>query len=122
LALYNAGRSKKTAGNILLLGGTAVNVTKLLVDLTTSAKQSLTTSGNGLGTRVQSEQVSSAFYLVGGKMIIGVIPIKIGFSKKIDQAVDLYNKKILTIEIGLKIQETYFISNAYGFGLGLNFK
>jgi hypothetical protein len=122
LALYNAGRSKKTVGNILLWGGATVFATKLLVDLTTDTNRTSTTSGNGFVTGVQSERVSPALYIVGGAMIVAAIPIKIGFSKKIDKAVDLYNKKITNKEVGLKIEEAYFLSNAYGLGVGLKLR
>jgi hypothetical protein len=74
LALYNSGRTKKRVGNILLYSGIGIGF-----------------GGFAAGYVGDSNVVNPA--TIGGIVIaIVAIPIKSGYSKKIRDAVDLYNK------------------------------
>lgn len=116
LDLYNAGRSKKTVGNVLLIGGSTVFITKLMVDLTTSPNYRGSSNGYDLDKRV-----SPTLYFIGGAMVLTAIPIKIGFSKKIENAIDVHNREVLKNRVGFKVEESYFLANASGMGVGFRF-
>lgn len=90
LSLYNAGRSKKTWGNVLFYGGTSLVVANLVVGLTKD-DTSVSYPGNGYYPSVTSEPTSFTAAIIGGAMIIASIPIKIGYPKKIKSAISKYN-------------------------------
>lgn len=95
LSEYNSGRTKKTIGNILLIGGFAMITTDLLV---------------GLNADVE---YPSALTIVGTALVVAAIPIKIGFSKKIKNVVDQYNSQA---NVGMSSTEIQIITNKYGVG------
>lgn len=95
LALYNAGRNKKTWGNVLFYGGLGLITTNLIVGLNSD---NTTTSypGNGYYPSVKSERTNMTAAIIGGAMVIASIPIKIGYPKKIKSALGLYNNSLTT--------------------------
>jgi hypothetical protein len=104
LADYNAGRSKKTVGNILLIGGSAMVVTDLIIGIT--AKVGLQ-NGN-------EKDYPSALTFVGLAALAVAIPVKIGFSKKIKNVVTEYNNQSAT---GYNNPKLDLITNSNGIGL-----
>lgn len=90
LSLYNAGRNKKTWGNVLFYGGTSLVVANLIVGLTKD-DTTVTYPGNGYNPSIQSKPTSFTAAIIGGAMIIASIPIKIGYPKKIKSAIAKYN-------------------------------
>jgi hypothetical protein len=108
---YNAGRSKKTVGNVLLIGGSALIVTDLITALT--AKIDLQ---NG-----SEKGFPTALTYVGVAALIIAIPVKIGFSKKIKNVVSEYNNNLKVGSTEFKLQKAEFITNINGAGLRLSF-
>jgi hypothetical protein len=109
LAEYNAGRSKKTVGNILIIGGSALIVTDLITALTAKiALENETEKG-----------FPTALTYVGLASLLIAIPVKIGFSKKIKDVVSDYNKDLKVGSTNFKIQKTEFLTNSYGLGIRL---
>ena len=107
LELYNSGRNKKTIGNILLIGGLGL----ITADLINGAVNTTATNEN---------PYPSALTIVGGAFIIASIPIKIGYSKKIKQAVDEYNRTHpIEKTVGISNQKLEFVANGNGLGLRL---
>ena len=69
LADYNAGRSKKTIGNILLIGGSALVIGDLIVGATTDGNTTVT------GNSIQTESnYPSALTFVGLAAVAVAIP------------------------------------------------
>lgn len=117
LSLYNAGRSKKTWGNVLFYGGIGLVATNLIIGMNTDNS---TTSypGNGYYPSVKSEPTNMTAAIIGGALIVASIPIKIGFPKKIKSALSKYNDGLVnnykpapkttllasTNQIGLRIE------------------
>jgi hypothetical protein len=109
LAEYNAGRSKKTVGNILLIGGSAMVIGDLIVGATTDGNTTVT------GNSIQTESnYPSALTFVGLAALAVAIPVKIGFSKKIKNVVTEYNNQNAT---GYNTPKLDFITNGNGIGL-----
>ena len=109
LADYNAGRSKKTVGNILLIGGSAMVIGDLIVGATTDGNTTVT------GNSIQTESnYPSALTFVGLAAIAVAIPVKIGFSKKIKNVVTEYNNQWAT---GYNKPKLDLITNPNGIGL-----
>ena len=91
LANYNAGRSKKTIGNVLLIGGSALVIGDLIVGATTNGNTTVT------GNSIQTERnYPSALTFVGLAGLVIAIPVKIGFSNKIEKVVTDYNNQLTT--------------------------
>lgn len=103
LADYNAGRSKKTAGNILLYGGLGFLATDLLI-----------------GANADIEFPSALTY-VGLASLVIAIPVKIGFSKKIKNVVTDYNNQKATGNINFEPSNLNLITNSNGIGFRLTF-
>ena len=114
LADYNAGRSKKTVGNILLIGGFGFLTADLIQGLTTD--KTTVVPGNYYSIQgVQSENnYPSALTFVGLAAIAVAIPVKIGFSKKIKNVVTEYNNQSAT---GYNNPKIDLITNSNGIGL-----
>ena len=109
VADYNAGRSKKTVGNILLIGGSAMVIGDLIVGATTDGNTTVT------GNSIQTESnYPSALTFVGLAAIAVAIPVKIGFSKKIKNVVTEYNNQSAT---GYNNPKLDLITNSNGIGL-----
>ena len=96
LADYNAGRSKKMVGNVLLIGGLGLVVTDVLI---------------GANADVQ---FPSALTFVGLAAVVIAIPVKIGFSKRIKNVVSEYNNQFAT---GYNNPKLDLITNSNGIGL-----
>ena len=105
---YNAGRDKKTIGNVLLIGGPLLIVTDLILGLTADVG-----SPNG-----NQKTYPSVLTYIGFAAIAIAIPVKIGFSKKIRNVVSEFNSldKVGFVPNDNKL---YLISNSNGIGLRL---
>jgi len=92
LASYNAGRDKLTWGNVLLYGGLSLATFNLVQAVTMNT---IETDRYG---NITTKKTGPELAIVGGVMVLAAIPIKIGFSKKIQTAVDDYNQKVVCNE------------------------
>lgn len=101
LELYNAGRSKKTLGNVMIIGGLSAEIGWLAAAMT-SANNVSTTPG-----------------FIFGAIFIAGIPIKIGYSNKVKKAVDLMNENPPKA-VGF-IESYSIIINQNGVGIALKF-
>ncbi len=109
LADYNAGRSKKTAGNVLLIGGSTLILADLLSGVFSDGNTTVT------GNSIKSERnYPSALTFVGLAAVVIAIPVKIGFSKKIRNVVTEYNNQSAT---GYNKPKLDLITNSNGIGL-----
>jgi len=109
LADYNAGRSKKTIGNVLLIGGLGLMAIDVVVGANTDGNTTVT------GNSIQTERnYPSALTFVGLAAVVVAIPVKIGFSKKIKYVVTEYNNQNAT---GFNTPKLDFITNSNGIGL-----
>ncbi|CAN1562461.1 hypothetical protein MCETHM1_02719 [Flavobacteriaceae bacterium] len=100
---YDAGRTKKTVGNILMGAGIGF----IIGDLAAGATQDIT--------------YPTAFTFIGMAALVIAIPIKIGYSKKIKSAVDGYNKKVAVKDCDFKIESSSVIANQNGIGILFTF-
>ena len=107
LADYNAGRTKKTIGNVLLIGGPALLVTDLILGLT--AKIDI--------QNTSKKDYPSAITYIGLAAVVIAIPVKIGFSKKIKNVVTEYNNQVSTAYNPFNKQKLDLITNSNGIGL-----
>jgi hypothetical protein len=124
LADYNAGRSKKTAGNILLWGGLGFITSDIIRRIYTHDKYSVTRYDDSFFPRYQTKLVKkakfpSALGYVGLTLVTIALPIKIGFSKKIRNVVTEYNTQKATGNLDLNKQKLDFITNSNGIGFRL---
>jgi hypothetical protein len=103
LSEYNAGRTKKTVGNILMGAGIGF----IVGDLASGATQDIT--------------YPTAFTFVGMAALIIAIPVKIGYSKKIKSAVDGYNKQVAFQDSNFKIESSSVFANQNGIGILFTF-
>jgi len=110
LADYNVGRKKKTVGNVLLIGGSALIGTTLTVALIESEEIQLKNS---------TKNYVQALYIVGLASVIVALPVKIGFSKKIKNVVTQYNNQMVTGYKQFNKQKLDLITNSNGIGLRL---
>jgi len=112
LAEYNAGRSKKTVGNVLLIGGLGLIVTDLVIGANTDGNTTVT------GNTIQTERnYPSALTYVGLVALVVAIPVKIGFSKKIKNVVTEYNNQSTTGYNQFNNRKLDLITNSNGIGL-----
>ncbi|MFB9076743.1 hypothetical protein ACFFLS_23990 [Flavobacterium procerum] len=84
LKLYNAGRSKKTFGNVFFYSGLAIGTLNVI-------KAMATTNITAEGTAERTKMTGA---IIGGILVVASIPIKIGYPKKIKQALTSYNSKL----------------------------
>lgn len=106
---YNSGRSKKTAGNILLIGGMGLLAGDLMI---------------GLFSPYDVEEPNkrvypSALTYIGLTSVLVAIPVKIGFSKKIKNVVSEYNNQNTTGYKQVDYKKIEFITNSNGLGFRL---
>lgn len=114
LADYNAGRTKKTIGNVLIIGGFGFLAADLMLGLTTDGNTTVT------GNSIQTERnYPSALTYVGLAALVIAIPVKIGFSKKIKNVVTEYNNQATTGYNHFNKQKLDLITNSNGIGLRL---
>lgn len=92
LTFYNAGRNKKTWGNVLFYGGLGLIATNLIV---ASNTDNTTYSGSSNNPTIQSDKSSGTLAIIGGVLVAVSIPVKIGYPKKIKLAVEDYNKGLV---------------------------
>lgn len=112
LDLYNSGRTKKTAGNLLLYGS--------IVPITYFMKKAYYGNDIIMSNGAMTRDRQSLVPLFGGiAMIALAIPIKIGFSNKIREATALLNR--MQKSTACTNFETSFIANINGFGLAIEF-
>lgn len=100
---YNAGRSKKTLGNVLLIGGS----TLLVADL-------------GLAFYT-GQWKPNVLTIAGPAAMIAAIPVKIGFTKKIKSAIDGHNSDIVTSKTQPDRPLFAICANSCGVGLQIQF-
>jgi len=105
LDAYESGRMKKDFGNTLMIGGISLATISLASAL--------------YGPATPGEPPSVALPMIGGGMFIIGGLLKIGFKKKIQFAVDEFNK-LQTTSSNYE-PEYYFVSNQNGIGIKINF-
>ena len=110
--LYNAGRTKKTVGNVLLYGG----IGTLIIKHITVINANKVSNGN----LYDIKKTSNVLYGVGAGIVLLSIPIKIGFQKKIKKAISLMNDEVQKPKTAF-IEKATFISNSNGFGVSITF-
>ncbi|MFH6992976.1 hypothetical protein [Flavobacterium sp. FlaQc-48] len=104
MALYNAGRSKKTWGNVLFYGGLGLVATNLIVAMNTdniTSASGTVSYNNGSGSNpvagyasAQSKPANMTAAIIGGAFILASIPVKIGYLKKVRSAAKKYNGSV----------------------------
>ncbi len=118
LADYNAGRSKKTVGNVLLLGGLGFLTADLIRGVTASGITS-TPTGGGYYNLESEKTYPKVMTYIGVASILIAIPVKIGFSKKIKNVVTDYNNQKATGFNQYNNPKLDLITNSNGLGLRL---
>lgn len=98
---YNIGRTKKTVGNVLLLGGATLSYGILAVQLS------------------EGKPVSTGLVAVGLISMLVAIPVKIGFTKKIKHVVSEFNNQKAIGANNFKVDNLDIIANSNGFGIKL---
>ena len=126
LADYNAGRSKKTAGNILLYGGIGFVTSDIIRRIFTYDKYEFKTYQGDFYPIVETKLVKeakfpSALGYIGFTLIAVALPIKIGFSKKIKNVVTDYNNQKATGNVNFESFNLNLITNSNGIGFRLTF-
>ncbi len=116
LADYNAGRSKKTVGNVLLYGGSALILTDMITNLTYKQKLIYADDLPQTIIKVENRIYPSFLTYIGAVAFIIAIPVKIGFSKKIKNVVSDYNNLKAT---GYNKPRLNVITNSQGIGFRL---
>ena len=110
LADYNAGRFKKTIGNILLVSGPVF----LVVGTFTYVISGFESGMNGEYVKESDKSIPKIIAFVGLAELLIAIPVKIGFSKKIKNVVTEYNNQNATAYNKPKLD---LITNSNGIGL-----
>ncbi|CAI2765844.1 hypothetical protein [Flavobacterium collinsii] len=118
LSLYNAGRNKKTWGNVLFYGGSSLVVANLIVGLTQD-NTTVSYPGNGYNPSIKSEPTSFTAAIIGGAMIIASIPIKMGYTRKIKSAISKHNEGL--VENYKSVPKTTLIASANQIGSKIEF-
>ena len=116
LADYNAGRTKKTFGNILLIGGLGFLTADLIQGATASGMTAVPVGGGYYALQTEKTYPTALTY-VGVIAVIVAIPVKIGFSKKIKNVVTEYNNLMVTGYNQFNKQKLDLITNSNGIGL-----
>ena len=111
LELYTAGCEKKTWGNFLIYGGLAAVATNLIINATTD------NSTFEYGQFKASKQ-TFAPAIIGMAMIVVGIPVKIGHTKKVKNAINMYNNSLNQTTAKVETQVIFLASsNQVGFKL-----
>lgn len=113
LADYNAGRTKKTTGNILLIGGLGLLTADLIHGATASGMTAVPTGGGYYNLQTEKTYPTALTFLGVAATLIA-IPVKIGFSKKIKNVVTEFNNQNAT---GYNKPKLDLITNSNGIGL-----
>ena len=114
LDLYNAGRTKKTVGNVLLYGGLATGIGNFIYEANKGIEP------YGAYNNSKSESTPNVLFFVAGAMVVIAIPIKIGFSKKVKKSVEMYNADAKQTKVS-SIETTAILANRNGIGLAFTF-
>ncbi|NDP27814.1 MAG: hypothetical protein GZ087_10375 [Flavobacterium sp.] len=117
LADYKAGRSKKTVGNVLFIGGSVLILTDMITNLTSKQKLTYSDDISHSIIKVENRIYPSVFTYIGIAAIIVAIPVKIGFSKKIKNVVADYNNQNTTGYKQFNEPKLDLITNSNGIGL-----
>ena len=119
LADYDEGRAKKTAGNILLIGGFGLIAADLVQGSTASGISSKPIGNGQYALQNEGNNYPSALTYIGFVAIIIAIPVKIGFSKKIRNVVTDYNNQFATGNVNFDEPKLNLIANSNGIGFRL---
>lgn len=103
LEQYNIGRTEKTLGNVLLIGGATLAFVPTVSQL------------------YNGEPVSTGLFAAGTVLMLVSIPMLNGYTKKIKNVVSEYNNKKIVGATNFRIQRTDFIANSNGLGFRLAF-
>jgi hypothetical protein len=98
---YNIGRTKKTIGNVLLVGGATLAYVPTVIQL------------------YNGKPVSTGLFAAGILSMLVAIPVKIGFTKKIKNVVSEFNNQKSVSDTNFKIQSMDLITNSNGLGFKL---
>jgi uncharacterized membrane protein len=98
---YNIGRTKKTVGNVLLVGGATLAYVPTVIQL------------------YNGKPVSIGLFSAGIVSMLVAIPVKIGFTKKIKNVVSQFNNQKSVSDTNFKIQSMDLITNSNGLGFKL---
>jgi len=98
---YNIGRTKKTVGNVLLVGGATLAYVPTVIQL------------------YNGKPVSIGLFSAGIVSMLVAIPVKIGFTKKIKNVVSEFNNQKSVSDTNFKIQSMDLITNSNGLGFKL---
>lgn len=123
LGEYKIGRSKKTIGNVLLVTGTTLicgDIARKLF-LYENPSELIYLGNNSYKTTTEPRKYPTVITYIGLATLIVAIPVKIGFTKKIESVVTDYNKLKKVSHTGFKIQSTDVIANSYGVGFRMTF-
>ena len=111
LELYKEGREKKTWGNVLIYGGLAAVATNLIINATTEGA----TYEYG---QFKTAKQTFAPAIIGAAMIVVGIPVKIGHSKRVKTAINMYNTSLNNTVQKTETKVTFLAStNQVGFKL-----
>lgn len=88
---YNVGRTKKSFGNGLFYGGLAMITTNVLVAMNTD---DINSTGSSQYPQVSSDRSNMTLAVLGGILVAASIPIKIGYPRKIREAIGRYNSAL----------------------------
>lgn len=114
---YNDGRSKKTLGNILLIGGLGFLTADLVQGVTVSGISATPIGGGQYTLQDEKNNYPSLMTYIGIAAVIVAIPIKIGFSNKIKNVVTDYNNQNATGYEQFNDPRLDLITNSNGIGL-----
>ena len=118
---YNAGKTKKTVGNILFYSGTTIFLCKFFSESLFPKKPTFVQTFYGPQSVSDLPKNNTLLY-VGGAMAIIAIPIKIGYSKRIKNAVHLMNQELLNQKKEQSYNIEYnIIGNSNGVGIKMTF-
>lgn len=92
LQLYDAGRSKKTIGNVLLYGGGTIFSYALYKTIYPNVTYKQYGGYGSSSTVFTDDTPKPVVGITGIVLMLAAIPVKIGFSNKIRQAVTLMNE------------------------------
>lgn len=115
---YNSGRTKKTVGNVLLIGGFGFLTADLIHGLTASGISATPLGGGYYGLQNEKTYPTALTY-IGVAAIIIAIPVKIGFSRKIEKVVTDYNNQAALGSNQFYNPKMELITNKNGIGLRL---
>jgi hypothetical protein len=118
LTAYNEGRTKKTVGNILLIGGLGFLTADLIQGSTASGITAVPTGGGNYDIQTEKTYPTALTY-IGIAAVIIAIPVKIGFSKKIKNVVTEYNNQMATGFNHFYKPKLDLFTNSNGIGLRL---